>query len=384
MRAGGSQSTPLHTVAPSVLTVAAALTALLWPAAPALAQVPRWEVEAGGSRLQYDTLDALNGPSLTGLLEWDRPALLARLSSGATGFGDNGWSIQGQGELAGWLAPAGRDAPLRLEVGASAAGSRHSLGFDAYVGRTDLRFHLLGAWAGAWAGLGATIAKSSLDEESLRGVLPSVGAWVRGGPARVTLSYLHTTLEGEAWPEANLSVSMSTGPVDLTAFGGVRRTPFPEVEKNEAWAGASAALWLDSRLAIVASAGEYPSDLLQGIPGGEYFSFGIRLTRQRVRPVPPEVPIPLIFSRDRAESGRITFRVPDAARVEIAGDWNDWNPTPLERASADRWRLPAGIPPGVYRFNLLVDGDRWLVPDDIPAMDDGFGGTVGLLVISPD
>lgn len=384
MRAPGAPSTPLSLPASACFAAAALLGGLLGAAAPAAAQAPRWELEAGGARLQYDTLDALNGPSLSGLLEWERPALLARLATGVTGFQDAGWSFQGRGELAGWLAPAGRDAPLRLEVGASAAGSRHSQGFDAFLGRTDLRLHLLGRWAGAWAGVGAGTAKNSLDESAVHGVLPTAGAWVRGGPARVTLSYLHTMLEGEAWPEANISVSVSSGPVDLTAYGGVRRTPFPEVEDDESWAGISAALWLAPRIAVVASAGDYPSDILQGIPGGEYFSLGIRFTRERARPVPPEVPIPLIFSRDRAESGGITFRVPDANRVEIAGDWNDWTPTPLQRDAQGRWRLPPGVPPGVYRFNLFVDGARWVVPEDVPAMDDGFGGTVGLLVISPD
>jgi hypothetical protein len=111
---------------------------------------------------------------------------------------------------------------------------------------------------------------------------------------------------------------------------------------------------------------------------------GVRYTPRRSRPVPPEVPFPLVYSRDRADAGGIGFDVPEAREVSIAGDWNDWTPVPLARDGAGRWVLPAGVPPGVYRFNLLVDGDRWTVPDGVPQIDDGFGGTVGLLVISPE
>jgi hypothetical protein len=28
-----------------------------------------------------------------------------------------------------------------------------------------------------------------------------------------------------------------------------------------------------------------------------------------------------------------------------------------------------------------VDGERWVVPDSVPSVDDGFGGRVGLLIV---
>jgi hypothetical protein len=39
------------------------------------------------------------------------------------------------------------------------------------------------------------------------------------------------------------------------------------------------------------------------------------------------------------------------------------------------------LAPGVYRFALLVNGDRWTVPDEIAAVPDEFGGKAALLVI---
>ncbi|MEX2473249.1 MAG: glycogen-binding domain-containing protein, partial [Gemmatimonadota bacterium] len=63
------------------------------------------------------------------------------------------------------------------------------------------------------------------------------------------------------------------------------------------------------------------------------------------------------------------------------GDWNDWTPEPLRQDAEGRWTLPAGLSPGIYRFNLRVDGMRWIVPDGVPVADDGFGGEVGILIV---
>ena len=83
----------------------------------ASAQAPRLEVDLGGSKIEYDTLSALDALSLSGLAEWQRPALFARLTGGVTSFRDGGTSLQGRGSLAGWIAPLGTASPLRLELG---------------------------------------------------------------------------------------------------------------------------------------------------------------------------------------------------------------------------------------------------------------------------
>jgi hypothetical protein len=70
--------------------------------------------------------------------------------------------------------------------------------------------------------------------------------------------------------------------------------------------------------------------------------------------------------------------------VEIAGDWNGWQPAPISRDGSGRWMVPAHLEPGVYRFNLRVDGARWIVPEGVAQIEDGFGDRVGLLIISND
>ncbi|MDT8342591.1 MAG: hypothetical protein RQ751_13855, partial [Longimicrobiales bacterium] len=78
----------------ALLPALAALPAL--GVAPVAGQLPgalRWEVEASATRLQYDTLDALDAPGLNALLEWESPTVLSRLVGGVTRFQDAGWTV---------------------------------------------------------------------------------------------------------------------------------------------------------------------------------------------------------------------------------------------------------------------------------------------------
>jgi 1,4-alpha-glucan branching enzyme len=71
----------------------------------------------------------------------------------------------------------------------------------------------------------------------------------------------------------------------------------------------------------------------------------------------------------------------DAARVEMAGDFTDWEPMPLSMTAADTWSLQVTLPPGTYRFNVRIDGGEWVVPGGVTRQVDEFGGHVGLLTI---
>jgi hypothetical protein len=73
--------------------------------------------------------------------------------------------------------------------------------------------------------------------------------------------------------------------------------------------------------------------------------------------------------------------VPGARLVAVAGEWTDWQPIPLSPAGGDTWQARLALAPGTYRFSLLVDGTRWLVPADIVTVPDGMGGEQGLLVV---
>lgn len=358
------------------------LFVLAWNPLALRAQSTQWRLDLNGSRLRYDTLEALNAPSAVTQLEWQGSKLLGRLGGSLTGFQDNGWSVQGRGDLAGWFSPVGVANPVRLELSGALGGSRHSSGFESYLGQGDARLHLMSGKMGAWLGMGMAVSENTFDSLPVQSVLPNLGAWVRIGAARLTVHYLDNRVEGYRYPEANGSAIYSRGPLDLTVFAGFRDSPLEGVE-SDSWAGGSLALWFRSDVAVLVSGGKYAPDLLQGIPGGDFFSVGLRLAPGRRRPPEvPSVPLPLMFTRESAREGEIAFTLLGAQTVQIAGDWNAWQPTPLSRDRQGRWVLPRDLPQGVHRFNLRVDGEEWVVPEGVPTLDDGFGGQVGILVIS--
>ena len=63
-------------------------------------------------------------------------------------------------------------------------------------------------------------------------------------------------------------------------------------------------------------------------------------------------------------NGRVEFKLlaPNARRVQVVGDFTEWQQQPLELApSADGWwRLAAAVPAGEHHFRYLVDGWRWM------------------------
>ena len=129
---------------------------------------------------------------------------------------------------------------------------------------------------------------------------------------------------------------------------------------------------------LEAAAGAYPRDV-SGFKSGGFASVGLRFT------LPSRTPIVLRRSVAVERLGqakvKVSIAVPDARAVAIAGEWNAWTPAALARDGAGRWSVELALSPGVYRFALLVNGNRWTVPDDIAAVPDDFGGKAALLVI---
>lgn len=82
---------------------------------------------------------------------------------------------------------------------------------------------------------------------------------------------------------------------------------------------------------------------------------------------------------------RIFFYYPAAERVAVTGDFNGWDlqGTPLKASGKPGlWETELRVPPGVYSYNFIVDGDL-LVPDPNSPnqMPDGYGGTNSVLLV---
>jgi hypothetical protein len=119
---------------------------------------------------------------------------------------------------------------------------------------------------------------------------------------------------------------------------------------------------------------------------GRYARVGVRFAPAALlRPDDrPEItPAAAAFLVDRVRSGEyvVRVRVPHARTVELSGDFNDWRPLSLTRDRDDSWTLSLNVPPGTYRMNIRVDGERWTPPPGAPSVEDEFNGKVGLVVI---
>jgi hypothetical protein len=101
------------------------------------------------------------------------------------------------------------------------------------------------------------------------------------------------------------------------------------------------------------------------------------------------IPTALQQSASRAATGKmlpVRFSVvaPEAARVSIVGDFNQWNPTtlPMSRSADGRhWEVEVKLPLGHYSYAFLIDGK--ISPDPAAPLGagDDFGAPNSVLMV---
>jgi hypothetical protein len=77
---------------------------------------------------------------------------------------------------------------------------------------------------------------------------------------------------------------------------------------------------------------------------------------------------------------RIDVRADNASRIEIMGDFTNWSPVVLV-PNDNVWRLERAISPGPHRIAIRIDGGPWIVPVNLPRIEDDLGGTVGIITV---
>ena len=102
----------------------------------------------------------------------------------------------------------------------------------------------------------------------------------------------------------------------------------------------------------------------------------------------------IVFGYNRFKSGKsfqqkdsvITFYLKNyskAARIMLAGSFNDWDPNILAMKKTDSgWISEVKLRPGKYWYKFIVDG-RWMVDDNNQAREnDGYGNTNSVLFVT--
>jgi Glycogen recognition site of AMP-activated protein kinase len=357
------------------LAIAASIAAAVGQAA-----AQRWQVDLAGNTVGYDTAGRIASASIAPLIEWDKATVYATLSGVLAAFEASQWTSQGHGDLSLLFAPARSLRLVRTEVVGSADGSVHSSGYRTAGTRAELRLHVAGRSAGFWIGGTAATGWTSRSTGIATAFGPSAGAWGRRGAWNATAVWTPFRLEGAWYQQGEGRVATSAGPVDVLGYVGWRRAPTVSGLPTTSWGGGTVTLWFTAQAALVFGGGTYASDLLQGLPNGRYLSAAIRLTRGRPSVWAGPSADRALYTRDRGPA-ELRFAAPGASRVDLAGDWTGWQPVPMQRTPDGRWLLRVSLAPGVHRFNLVVDGERWIVPEGVASVDDGFGGKISLLVV---
>lgn len=205
--------------------------------------------------------------------------------------------------------------------------------------------------------------------DSLAGPAPTGGPGLGSTTARV-LGHLSL---GAQWQRGRLALS-----------GRMMRRTGLGLEGQRGWllgAGWQVGQWTR----VSASVGRMPAQEAVYLPLRNQVTFGLAFVRRRPRPEPAGV----VTRVDQmvleivpiTDGHRFRIRIPAATRVELNGDFTNWQPVELGRTEADLWETTLPVGAGVYHVNLRIDGGTWIVPAGLAAADDGFGGHAGVLRI---
>ena len=163
--------------------------------------------------------------------------------------------------------------------------------------------------------------------------------------------------------------ALVAGRLTLVASAGRRDA----VDEKVTFGSGSLEYDLAPGFALNLGAGRYPSNRLTGAAGGNYVTAGLSFTLGGGA-ASHRLPRPQGVAAAPMGTTRLSIRAPNARRVDVAGDWNDWAPVAAIRADNGVWYADLRIPPGQYRYAFQIDGHAWRVPDGAVSVDDGFGG----------
>lgn len=286
------------------------------------------------------------------------------------------WASQGRADV--WAALWNRPTGIRPALSATIGASTRSDGVAAGSASALVEAFRDGGAIGAGVVTGMIEGVPGVAALRLR----ARGWWQYSDlPAQLSLSVEGTQLLGAWYTDVvgGLSVDRDRIVGSLWVSGRLS-TGYPSTGA----ASASLQYFLTPTIAVEAAGGNYLRDPFQGLPRAGFIAGGVRFFSSRralpASPAPPPPPIlkPLV-AEHRGDTLVVRFRMPAARSVAIAGNWNAWTPVPLRGLGDDIWEAALRLAPGVYYFNLVVDGNEWVVPGGVASIPDGMGGLLAVL-----
>ncbi len=103
----------------------------------------------------------------------------------------------------------------------------------------------------------------------------------------------------------------------------------------------------------------------------------------KAKPPPPIQPVSERFPALEEQEIELTFLAPEAREVNVAGNFNGWQPeaTPLKNTGAGRWVVHLRLRSGQYEYRFVVDG-RWSEgPEAVQRVANPYGGFNSVLLV---
>jgi len=376
-----------------------ALTTSCFCLAPcAKAQIVRGDVSVGGGTGTDQR--GLHSSAVTlapSVLYLPNSMFSAGMSGAATRFGSSAQALAGAGSL-GVRVPLGSV----FAVAASGIASATATSFNATYSSAELTPTLEAGIGPAtlFGGMHAASGTSTIREASsspggvfnnpvsgVRDVTTSrtsTGAVFggvidldRASGAKLAYREEHARIAGVGYTDRTATGTLGNERYGLSGVAGLRDAPDEQV----GFGSVTATIALARSVALQAAAGSYPSNRVTGTFGGSFASIGFSF--RGLRRLDREDDAPVVRGAPALPAGakRLSLRAPDAQRVEVAGDWNDWTPTPATLAVDGTWYSDVRLQPGEHRYAFRVDGKRWMVPEGVASVDDGFGGRSALVTV---
>lgn len=200
---------------------------------------------------------------------------------------------------------------------------------------------------------------------------------LRLGRTLTTASYGVLETEAGTYRKGKLEISAGTSFSLITATLSVWDTPLGR--ETTGIISVTVPLGGPNWFARLAGGRTDPDPLVRSQPGGQG---GLVIGRRLVR-FGPGGPTPVVALRPTSGGAAARFRLEDKAarRVEILGDFSDWEPQAMVQ-DGGAWVLEIPLTAGTYHFGFLVDGE-WFVPEDAPGRVSDDWGQMNATIVVP-
>lgn len=355
-------------------------------------------LDLGVSTVRYDGFLPSGAAAVAPSLRWERPGRSLTTQGAYLRFESGNVSLQGSVTGSIFTAPAHR---WRAQLLASMGASRYAEFASFWQTIGEVRVHRLGDRSGLW--IGATAGRSSFGGAPRPVTGLSLAAWAQRSGVRLFASAARAFVGDTAFSDIQAAARAGRDGGGLVLEGYVGARVWSRGGGRGVYGEGSATLPLSGRLALVLSGGRYPTDPIRGSISGRYAGVALRLSGVAPRR-PPLLPPPRNPRWDPSSLGstsdsgagavvqvevlpqgdravRFVARAAEAALVEIAGDFTDWQPIALAQGPAGLWEAVVRIPSGIHRIAVRIDRGPWTAPAGARRVADDFGGEVGIFVV---